>query len=174
MGVLADNGLSSSSPKGGFTLGALGEATTGVLGFAEMGVSSSSPCVDTFTGANLGDVAFRGEVAWSISCWAMWRKDVFSGRRYSLSIHKVGVTVFSYLRTAVSRWRAARLKRGWRGERKSQQGHAKQRAAATRLRKIKYMHRKAVEKTSKLRPRIEESLRTAAWPAKPVCHTNTR
>ncbi len=65
LGTLAEKGLSSSSSGGGFSLDPLGEAAAGVLSFEERGTSSSSLCTDTLTGANGGDVAFRGDVAWS-------------------------------------------------------------------------------------------------------------
>ena len=63
LGDLADKGLSSSSSGGGLTLATLGEEAMGVLVLEEMGKSSSSLGAVALTGANLGEVALRGDFA---------------------------------------------------------------------------------------------------------------
>jgi hypothetical protein len=92
LGDLADKGLSSSSSGGGLTLVTLGEEATGVLVLEEMGMSSSSLGAVALTGANLGEVALRGDFAWSpfmrkySGRWDDWQRQ---GEKYlSWSLHE--------------------------------------------------------------------------------------
>jgi hypothetical protein len=121
--VLEDKGWSSSSAGGGFTLAALGDAaTTGVLGMEEMGTSSSSLGADTLTGANLGEVALRGDVTWS----PFMRKEFVSLGQYNSSCQKYCAAPFC--RVAGGVWS---IPFQWQSDRCSEMGDAA--AAATEV-----------------------------------------